>query len=60
MPVEILYYARCGHCKTLEPLYAKAAQVLKTWDPPVPLCKVDATVETELAARYVTQGINET
>ena len=46
---------RCGHCKRLAPEYESAATELSLNDPPVPLAKVDATVETSLANRF---GIN--
>lgn len=42
---------RCGHCKSLAPEYEKAAGELS-----VPLAKVDATVETELAKRFDIKG----
>ena len=47
---------RCGHCKRLAPEYEKAATTLAADDPPVPLAKVDATVETSLANRFGIDG----
>uniref|UniRef100_A0A0M3HHA4 protein disulfide-isomerase n=1 Tax=Ascaris lumbricoides TaxID=6252 RepID=A0A0M3HHA4_ASCLU len=44
-------FPRCGHCKALAPEYIKAAEQLT-----IPLVKVDATVETELATRFGVNG----
>ncbi|RCN48696.1 protein disulfide-isomerase domain protein [Ancylostoma caninum] len=41
------YAPWCGHCKQLAPIYDKVAEKVS-----IPLVKVDATVETELAKRF--------
>lgn len=42
--VLAMFYAPwCGHCKKLKPEYAKAAELMRTDDPPVVFAKVDCT-----------------
>jgi len=55
--VLVEFYAPwCGHCKKLDPEYSQAAADLKKTTPAVPLVKVDATVEKDLATRFGIQG----
>lgn len=53
----IEFYAPwCGHCKSLEPEYNKAAKLLRGQNSKIHLAKVDAIENSELAKRFEIQG----
>ncbi|KAL3865489.1 hypothetical protein ACJMK2_042874 [Sinanodonta woodiana] len=45
----------CEDCTMLDPIYEEAARILKDNDPPVPLIKVDCTVDTGTCVQYNAQ-----
>jgi protein disulfide-isomerase/protein disulfide-isomerase A1 len=56
-PILVKFYAPwCGHCKSLEPEYEKAAKEMHDGGVKAALGKVDATVESKLAEAHDVRG----
>ena len=52
-----MFYAPwCGHCKAMAPGYASLAKRMNDQEDGIPIAKVDATVQKELAEKYQVQG----
>ena len=55
--VFVKFYAPwCGHCKTMAPDYKKLASRMAEEADGVPVVKIDATVEKDLASRFGVKG----
>ncbi|KAL1006597.1 hypothetical protein UPYG_G00074260 [Umbra pygmaea] len=55
--ILVEFYAPwCGHCKKLAPEFEKAAKDLSQRSLSIPLAKVDATKETDIATRFGISG----
>jgi protein disulfide-isomerase-like protein len=55
--ILVKFYAPwCGHCKAMAPAYEEAAKRLANHAPPVPLGKVDATQEPDIAQNHGIRG----
>ena len=51
--VFVKFYAPwCGHCKAMAPAYSSLAKKMNEQEDGIPIAKVDATVEKELAEKY--------
>ena len=46
------YAPWCGHCKAMAPSYSELAEEMNSSDNGIPIAKVDATVEKELAEKF--------
>lgn len=55
--VFVKFYAPwCGHCKAMAPGYSNLAKRMQAEENAMPIAKVDATIEKDLAERFGVQG----